>query len=44
LKLWSVSENKTKITFVLAKYKKFEELCQAAHDLASGSGSIWMKG
>ena len=39
----NVSENKTKMTFALFKYKKFENICQGAHGFASGSGSIWIK-
>jgi len=29
--------------FGLAKYKKFEMLCQGGYDFVSGSGSIWIK-
>jgi len=31
------------MTFALAKYKKFEKLCQGGYGFVSESGSIWIK-
>ena len=38
-----MSENNTKMTLALAKYKKFEQLCQGGYGFVSGGGSIWIK-
>ena len=31
------------MTFALAKYRKFEKLCQGGYGFVSGNGSFWIK-